>query len=55
VDECKILPDGAYFIDRDGALFGHILSYLRDPGRAVRVDPIKLTLKAPGTNRLKLR
>jgi hypothetical protein len=25
--------DGAYFIDRDGAHFRHILNYLRDPGR----------------------
>jgi len=25
--------DGMYFIDRDGAHFGHILNYLRDPGR----------------------
>ena len=25
--------DGAYFIDRSGAHFGHILNYLRDPGR----------------------
>jgi hypothetical protein len=25
--------DGAYFIDRDGAHFRHVLSYLRDPGR----------------------
>ena len=24
--------DGAYYIDRNGAHFGHILSYLRDPG-----------------------
>jgi hypothetical protein len=26
-------PDGAYFIDRNGDHFRHILSYLRDPGR----------------------
>ena len=25
--------DGAYFIDRSGAHFGHILNYLRDPGK----------------------
>lgn len=25
--------DGTYFIDRDGALFKHILQYLRDPMR----------------------
>jgi vacuolar-type H+-ATPase subunit I/STV1 len=26
-------PDGEFFIDRNGDLFRHILSYLRDPGR----------------------
>ena len=28
-------PDGAYFIDRSGSHFEHILNYLRDPGRDV--------------------
>jgi hypothetical protein len=33
------LGDGAFFIDRNGSLFGHILSYLRDPGSfALRQD-----------------
>jgi len=30
--------DGAIFIDRNGTHFGHILSYLRDPGRDETVD-----------------
>jgi len=29
-------------------------TFHRTPGRAVQVDPIKPTLKAPGTKRLKL-
>jgi hypothetical protein len=29
--------DGAFFIDRDGAHFRHIINYLRDPGRDVYI------------------
>ena len=51
VDECKPLPggDGERLADAgDGGAGGH------EPGRVVQVDPIKPTLKAPGTERLKL-
>jgi hypothetical protein len=43
VDECKPLVAGAQ---------RHLPG--RRPGRAVQVDPIKPTLRAPGTKRLKL-
>jgi len=49
VDECKPLPVG-----RSSAAPIHVV--LSDGyGRAVQVDPIKPTLKAPGTERSKLK
>ena len=50
MDECKPLHRG-------DALDSQQARHRRrggDPGRAVQVDPIKPTLKAPGTKRLKL-
>jgi len=39
--------DGAYFIDRSGAHFEHILNYLRDPGR----DKLTTRLATPQETR----
>jgi len=53
VDECKPLAGGAVgegpAVGSGGAGHGGV------PGRAVQVDPIKPTLKPPGTKRLKLK
>ena len=46
MDECKPLEDGQRGARRAAR---------RRRGRAVQVDPIKATLKAPGTKRLKLK
>jgi len=48
VDECKPLAFGQFGRRRTGV--GR-----EERGRAVQVDPIKPTLKAPGTERLKLK
>ena len=39
--------EGAYFIDRNGDHFRHILSYLRDPGKA---DSILLATRHVSTD-----
>jgi threonine aldolase len=51
VDECKPLEAGIK-LHMDGARIWNAAAAL---GTAVQVDPIKPTLKAPGTQRLKLR
>jgi hypothetical protein len=60
VDGCKPLPEGALLLPRAAAAGG-----VRQPdadgaapllhGEVVQVDPIKPTLKLPGTKRLKLK
>ena len=57
MDECKPLPDGAALPRRGAALCQRVPARAgrrARHGRAVQVDPIKPTLKAPGTKRLKL-
>ena len=44
--------DGAFFIDRSGALFGHILDYLRDPGRNERVNTAHATPRLTSQGRV---
>ena len=51
VDECKPLGGGVRREQRAPPGAGHA----RQPGRAVQVDPMKPTLKPPGTKRLKLK
>jgi len=66
VDECKPLLWGNHFGPSAAAAWGALLEDCRDSGapirsdiqcrgRAVQVDPIEPTLKAPGTKRLKLK
>ena len=50
MDECKPLVGGVGFDGGVGGIRGDA-----HRGRAVQVDPIKPTLKAPGIKRLKLR
>ena len=44
------LPDGTYAI-----IYGASAATADERGKAVQVDPIKHTLKTPGTMRLKLK
>ena len=55
MDECKPLLVGAAADPAIKALAAQVAALSTQLGGAVQVDPIKPTLKPPGTDRLKLK